>query len=155
MHCTDCGHDDYSVIVTSRYTVATKRELEFVHITKTGGSAIERAGGKYNISWGFCKYGGNPKARKKLRCPKNVSPIVPAPRVALKKGSPWHVPLQFFLENPLSGSATFAVVRDPFTRVISEYNCPWTGYKGAHSERATTLNRWNRLDQQKAPRKAR
>jgi hypothetical protein len=54
----------------------------------------------------------------------------------------WHVPPRYYVANPYREYATFAVVRDPYTRAISEYNCPWTGYKGQNPEKASTLNRW-------------
>ena len=41
------------------HKTARKIGLEFVHITKTGGSAIEKAGSQIGIIWGACHFMDN------------------------------------------------------------------------------------------------
>ena len=36
----------------------------------------------------------------------------------------------------------FTVVRNPYDRMLSWFNCPWTGYKGRERVTAKTLNLW-------------
>lgn len=56
--------------------------------------------------------------------------------------SVWHVPMQYLQPNPYEGADTFTVIRDPFDRAVSEYHCPWSGYKGPDRENATVMNHW-------------
>ena len=91
--------------------------LTFLHITKTAGTAIEKLGENHGIKWG--------KNDTNLR---DITSDVAAEYQAF-----WHVPSIYFektgLNDLLKHSKLFTVVRDPFTRVISEFYCPWGGYK--------------------------
>jgi len=107
------------------------RRLEFVHITKTGGSAIEKAGAAHGIIWGACHY----MNITDVGC---FSPDVPytAPNYqSYAKTSPWHTPPKVLKtqyndnENPYVGADLFAVIRNPYDRVVSEYYCPWLGFQ--------------------------
>lgn len=99
------------------------QSLEFVHIPKTGGSRIEAAGAQFGLAWGSCKFtrGGYCDAalirraplldRNKWEC--NL-PATPA----------WHCPpgIGWQSENDLyNGSKTFAIVRNPYELMISEF----------------------------------
>lgn len=85
--------------------IAVRKPLKFIHITKTGGSAIEHWGRRHDLLWGaFHKEYGN-----------------------WSKSSPgkgiWHT---FFTMQPLEFKAQFdwfVVVRNPYDRLISEYYC--------------------------------
>jgi len=124
--------------------------LEFIHITKTGGTSIERAAARAGIAWGKCKF----KKDKDCQFPPSYhgwdasfqeTTKKPPPSECLKdKDSvprhcppshmrswecgniysvPWHCPPIKFRNriNPFNGSKTFAVVRNPYDRLISEY----------------------------------
>ena len=101
-------------------------ELEFVHITKTGGTSIEDWGVNNGIFWSFrkCKHFES----------KNYNKII--------IGSAWHIPPTFFMNNPYVGKITFTVVRNPYTRIISEYYCPWVGSKSKHLHNKKEFNQW-------------
>lgn len=78
------------------------KELKFIHITKTGGTSIEEIGQLANINWG----------RFHLRY--------------------WHD----FLSNLCSKKQKyeydwFMIVRNPYTRILSEYHCKWGGVGGS------------------------
>jgi len=98
--------------------------LEFVHITKTAGTSIEKWGLQYNIKWGKEKTGPY-------------------------QGPFWHSTKKTYLNEK---SISFMCVRNPYTRLISEYYCPWLGYAGNHcnvfiNENPNTkehLNKWIR-----------
>jgi len=84
-----------------------EKKLEFVHITKCAGTAIEEAAAKAGISWGACHYlpysfcQGTEQDK----------------RLQYHGGSPWHSP-----ENNIHIDAvTFTVIRNPYNRVISTY----------------------------------
>ena len=92
-----------------------ERPLTFFHIPKTAGTAIENAAGEQHINWGSCMFYHKPK-RDVCNYPgKQLWPM----RVGW-----WHVPMQAF---PLGGSdpyqdhEVFAVVRDPYDRMVSEF----------------------------------
>ena len=126
------------------------RSLYFVHITKTGGTSIEAAGAQAGIAWGMCVY------IRKLVCQpllttnhETVPPMIKrkyafnrtaAVDARFLRSNAWHVP-HYLLQLP-SSIPTFAVVRHPYTRAISEYNCPWSGYKGPDRENPQRLNTW-------------
>ena len=73
------------------------KELKFIHITKTGDTSIEDIGKNNNIIWGRFheEYGW------------------------------WHEPFIRKHESLKSKYNWFTVVRNPYTRVISEFYCKW------------------------------
>lgn len=105
--------------------------LEFIHVTQTDGSRIERAGAAAGIAWGACHY--RHALEKEMSCPDRSDPEWEG-RAKMHNGretqDPWHSPLQDFEENPFGGRPTFAVVRNPYQRLIEFFYCPWNGYKG-------------------------
>ena len=104
--------------------------LEFVHVTQTDGSRIERAGAAAGIAWGACHY--RHAMEKQMACPDIAYPEWEGNakmRPGKQTHDPWHSPLQDFEENPYRGRPTFAVVRNPYYRLIEYYYCPWNGYK--------------------------
>jgi hypothetical protein len=122
---------------------ATKRRLEFVHITKTGGSAIEKAGAQHGLIWGACHY----MNITDVGCFNPDLPYVAPNYQSYVKTSPWHTPPKIIktqhninnsnnhkgdsggVENPYIGADLFAVIRNPYDRVLSEYYCPWLGFQ--------------------------
>ena len=106
--------------------------LEFVHITKTGGSAVEEAAARVGIAWGLCHF--QHKGFLGVGCtnpdwtfphpPHLNRRTVPNPRW---DGELWHTPPQWLDPNPYHSHTTFTIVRDPYERVISEYYCKFFG----------------------------
>jgi len=91
------------------------RPLKFLHVTKSGGSAIEAYGRRHGLSWG--------------RFFKGLSgPLLP-PHTGRLKSEPHHIPPKFFEESPYKDFDVFIVLRDPSKRAISEFRCPWKGFK--------------------------
>lgn len=114
--------------------------VEFMHITKTGGSLIEKAGAKHGIRWGACHF--NHAMYKKMGCP--GLPDLQG-KISLTKftGSvPWHVPFIFWEPNLLRHRTTFTVVRNPYDRAISEYYNVWGGYTGPSPNNPDRMNAW-------------
>jgi Sulfotransferase family len=94
------------------------RPLNFFHIPKTAGTAVEQAGAEHEnqYSWGSCAFYHKPKRdicnypRNSQEWPRNMGW--------------WHVPRQFFPlanSNPYQNSELFAVIRDPLERMVSEF----------------------------------
>lgn len=101
--------------------------LEFVHITKTGGTAIESIAAASGLSWGACKWRG-----VDLSTCKGVHGVTRS----LSGSSPWHNPRTVY-----DCPNLFTVVRDPYTRMLSAFYCKWAGYKGKEIT-AEILNTW-------------
>lgn len=115
--------------------------LEFLHITQNDGGRIERAGASAGVPWGACHY--HHALEKAMHCPDIAMPELEgnAPmRPDRASQDPWHSPLQDFLENPYRGRPTFAVVRNPYDRLIGFFYCPWNGYKGIAPDDPKSLN---------------
>lgn len=79
--------------------IIDKKELKFIHITKTGGTSIEDAGLAAGVKWGMND--------KEYEWHHGVFPLKNA---AYKKKYDW-----------------FTVVRNPYSRIVSEFHCEWGG----------------------------
>ena len=76
-----------------------KKELQFLHITKNAGTFIEDIADKNNIKWG--------------RFNTSISN--------------WHNYLDLYKLSLLEKYDWFVVVRNPYSRILSEYYCKWGG----------------------------
>lgn len=119
-----------------------KKDLIFVHITKCAGTTIENiAKDQCNVSWG--RFDSQYEAAIKA-CPPPW------------EYSFWHYPPRYFatymLQNMRNVADLFTVVRNPYTRIVSEYYCKWGGprSKSAHVEEFNSFIRNKLLDMQHA-----
>jgi hypothetical protein len=110
---------------------ATTPRLEFVHVTKTGGSAIEHAAAAVGITWGSCHY----MKVEEVGCSSPDLPYEAPDYQSYALTSPWHTPpklLKMYVEEskyPYNDADLFTVIRNPYSRVLSEYYCPWNGFQ--------------------------
>lgn len=98
-----------------------QKPLLFIHIPKTGGTFVEDEFKKYNYNVG--RHDPNKNLRTNSTC------------------SFWHTPLKSNKKINFKDYITFTVVRDPYDRIISEYN--WANfprYKGTGLTRDTEIN---------------
>lgn len=125
-----------------RKLTVIKQELEFVHITKTGGTTIERVGCQNGFKWGSMHYSAyfgcnEPDVTNWNEAERDYTNV-----------SPWHTPpkvlekLVHISENPFKGSKLFTIVRNPYTRFVSEYHCPYAGYRGDDKMNPRVMNAW-------------
>lgn len=82
------------------------KKLKFIHITKCAGTSIENLGKEKKIKWGMFhkEYGHHHR-------PFREKPL------NLREKYDW-----------------FMVVRNPYTRLVSEFYCHWGGYLGKHDK---------------------
>ena len=96
--------------------------LRFIHITKTAGATIEFVGREEHWGQHDGEYG------KKMRASLEWTPK-----------DYWHIPPQFMTSELFSDLRShfdyFAVVRNPFERVISETFCKWAGFQNKHKNK--------------------
>jgi hypothetical protein len=124
--------------------------LELLHIPKTGGTAVEFAASSANISWGACKFWGKafgkPCGSESSRRPAgNKKPQFMTFHPSTTSG--WHLPAQYYhfeADNPYENAALFAIVRNPYDRVISE--CFFTHEILLRQRNATALNNVTRMN---------
>ena len=115
----------------------SKRKLEFLHIPKNGGSAIEIAAREAGVTWGVCHF----RQARAVGC--NNEPDIPRDIEMTEFqnhfGNRHHVPLQFYAKNPFEDADTFAVLRNPYSRYVSEYYC--LGLGGDDENNPDVMNR--------------
>jgi hypothetical protein len=83
-----------------------EKSLKFIHITKTGGTSIEDCAIKKNVRFG--------RFHAKYYTPD-------------KRGAQHHTFFHYLPESIQTKFDWFAVVRNPYDRILSEYHCKWGG----------------------------
>lgn len=104
-------------------------QLEFVHIPKTAGTSIEMAASRLGIAWGMCKFTEKRRRDVVPRCNDRPWPIINQIKMqratdweCRMHGAPWHCPPRAYRGgNKFKHVKTFAVVRNPYDRMVSEY----------------------------------
>ena len=97
------------------FTKLGRGPLNFFHIPKTAGTAVEEAAAKQSIPWGSCRFYHKPK--------RDICPYPSGPEWPQHVGW-WHLPAYLFPlvgSNPYQSTDLFAVIRDPYERMISEF----------------------------------
>jgi len=127
------------------------KKLEFVHIPKTAGSTIEQIGADAGLAWGACKFQGYyPQC---LNLPDTVLRVEEKQHPCYNTEiASWHCPPTKFRSGMgfYNNSKTFAIVRNPYNRIVSEYywrmKADKTDFKTANN--ADYFNQWisNALD---------
>lgn len=101
------------------------KNLSFIHITKTGGTSIEDWGLKNDYKWGR-----HDNSMKKYNYHK------------FNDVSIWHIPAKYFDEEIYKDKVTFTCIRNPYTRIISEYYCYWSGSLKIFERDKDEFNSW-------------
>jgi CRISPR/Cas system-associated protein endoribonuclease Cas2 len=136
-----------------------RRRLEFVHIPKTGGTVIESVAAKGGTPWTICHFLSPldvaTMSMNIIQCPdRNDKKYAKWRKTAPFHGLVWwHLPPSYFFNyantlpaNPYDGADLFAVVRDPYSRLISEYYYQQSWLVNAEEQRKTQnvryFNEW-------------
>ena len=101
-----------------------EKPLLFIHIPKAGGSYVEKEFNKNNYKIG--KFDNNKHLKSKNKC------------------TFWHTPVKYNKNINFKDYRVFTVVRNPYDRIISEYN--WKGfgefYKKLNVSKNTEINQF-------------
>jgi len=131
---------DVSVAVGGLLPVLPQgKSLLFLHIPKSGGTSVENVAAKSGIAWGACRFQKNVALVDGL-CPRpsqypangmteesdwGVGILWPRPP-KLQMMEYWHTPAQYYplspYFDPYKNADLFVVVRNPYTRALSEYS---------------------------------
>jgi hypothetical protein len=133
------------------YTTRPER-LEFVHIPKAGGTVIEKVAGSGGLDWGMCHFMTSEEVSRMsmgiVNCPNNDDE-----QKSRWNGIDqfhglvwWHLPPSYFFKyrdrlpsNPYERANLFAVVRDPYSRLVSEYYYQQTWLVSGTDRRKTQI----------------
>jgi hypothetical protein len=96
-------------LLNSNFKINNKKKLKFIHITKTAGTTIEDIGKKHGLKWG--------RFDKKQIYKKNTV-----------SAAFWHKPFTELDDSYKRKYDWFVVVRNPYTRILSEYYCNFAGF---------------------------
>ena len=114
------------------------KSLNFVHITKTGGSTIANVSRRAGLKWSQFN-------RRTLRQRRNKLQGV--------KGPIWHQPLYLFNPVLVDSFDWFCVIRDPVERCVSEFNCRWEGWQARNPKGKPTADNLNAFIQRSIERR--
>lgn len=98
-----------------------KKELLFIHIPKTGGTTIERSFLANGFNVGIYNTDFYKSSIYKSNEYDNKNIIIKNDRIELEC-SFWHVPYKYDNYINFNNYITFTVVRNPYSRLLSEYN---------------------------------
>jgi hypothetical protein len=117
------SQEDKTEISMDKASSQSVKQLMFLHIPKTGGSSIESSAAKGGHSWGYCLFQqGNTGDKQSYYCPPNKRKV---PRLRGNQGHAWwHYPVQYLpmdAKRLYENATLFAVVRNPYSRAVSEY----------------------------------
>jgi len=144
-------YSDMSIANTKCAPLENPPRLEMVHVPKTGGSSLVLLAAENGIPWSKCHWYTN---AGRIQCPNYTADREKHHRVFPLTN--WHVPPMYLeanitnnvkeIFNPYRDNTTqlFAVVRDPYDRIVSEYryNPSWKKSDGWDRSNATQLNQW-------------
>jgi hypothetical protein len=124
--------------------ITKSKELYFIHIPKSAGTSIAEIFYKHlNMDIGFSYYKYKNKHLKTFHLlDENIKNSITL------KFNPWHIPFSFFNRDHknhiLKNYKIFAIVRNPFDRIISEYGF-WIKYYKLHKNDKYLYNFINEL----------